>query len=71
MSEFEKSEKMEKEKIGEETALVSPVGCRTGKNDVPQNVGCLHCSCWRRWVCWAAALKARAMRTLTRRTTRP
>ena len=32
MSEFEKSEKMEKEKIGEETALVSPVGCRTGKN---------------------------------------
>ena len=30
MSEFEKSEKMEKEKIGEETALVSPVGCRTG-----------------------------------------
>ena len=29
MSEFEKSEKMEKEKIGEETALVSPVGCRT------------------------------------------
>ena len=32
MSEFEKSGKMEKEKIGEETALVSPVGCRTGKN---------------------------------------
>ena len=29
MSEFEKSEKLEKEKIGEETALVSPVGCRT------------------------------------------
>ena len=29
MSEFEKSEKMEKEKIGKETALVSPVGCRT------------------------------------------
>ena len=32
MSEFEKSEKMEKEKIGKETALVSPFGCRTGKN---------------------------------------
>ena len=28
MSEFEKSEKMQKEKIGEETVLVSPVGCR-------------------------------------------
>ena len=32
MSEFEKSEKMEKEKIGKETVLVSPFGCRTGKN---------------------------------------
>ena len=32
MSEFEKSKKMEKEKIGKETVLVSPFGCRTGKN---------------------------------------
>ena len=35
MSEFEKSEKsekMEKEKIGKETVLVSPFGCGTGKN---------------------------------------
>ena len=32
MSEFEKSGKMEKEKIGKETVLVSPFGCRTGKN---------------------------------------